>query len=104
MDIEDMAENLGLEVEDVNELLELYDDRTSSDLKTLKISLDAGDAQRIHETAHSIKGSSGNIGLNDLYDLAREIDDRARVNNLNGLEVLIQDLSAKFRKLVREIK
>ena len=85
-------------------MLELYVNRTSSDLAALKAALDAGDAQRIHETAHSIKGSSGNIGLNDLYDLAKEIDDRAGENILDGLEVLTQDFSGKFQELLQEIK
>lgn len=58
MQIQNLAENLGLDVEDFNELFELYVETTSSELKELKAAIDAGDAEKVHEKAHSLKGSS----------------------------------------------
>ncbi|MBW1614872.1 MAG: Hpt domain-containing protein [Deltaproteobacteria bacterium] len=75
---------------------------TSSDLEELKRALDQGDAEKVHQKAHSIKGASGNLGLNELFELAKEIDDSARVNSLNGLESLVQAFYEKYERLVEE--
>lgn len=104
MEIERLAENLGLDVEDINELMELYVKTTSSDLEGLRAAISAGDAEEVSMRAHSIKGASGNLGLNEMYELAKEIDDRARQNALNGLDPMAQELSAKFNKMVQELK
>ena len=103
MKIQNIAEKLGLDVEDVNELLELYIETTSSDLEGLKAALDAGDQEKIHENAHSIKGASGNLGFTELYEAAKAIDDLARVNTLDGLEEMVEEFSEKYKKLVKEL-
>ncbi|HDH86975.1 MAG TPA: Hpt domain-containing protein [Desulfobacteraceae bacterium] len=102
MQIQNLADNLGLDVEDFNEVFEIYMETTSSDLEELKRALDQGDAEKVHQKAHSIKGASGNLGLNELFELAKEIDDSARVNSLNGLESLVQAFYEKYERLVEE--
>ena len=104
MDIKELAENLELDLEDFNEIFEIYMETTSSDLQELKVALRDGDAQKAHEKSHSIKGSSGNLGLNELYELAKQIDDRARVNSLNGLEDLVSDFYERYEKLVEDFE
>ena len=103
MQIQNLAENLGLDVEDFNELFELYVETTSSELKELKAAIDAGDAEKVHEKAHSLKGSSGNLGFNELYESAKAIDDLARVNTLDGLEAMVQEFSEKYERLVEKL-
>ena len=102
MELEKLAERLGLDVEDIQELFELYVETTTSDLAELKRAIETKDAQLAHAKAHSIKGSSGNLGLDEMYNLAKEIDDRARVNSLDGLEEIIQSLEEKYKSLVKE--
>ena len=104
MEIERLADNLGLDVEDMDELLDLYVETTSSDLEGLRAAISAGDAEEVDRKAHSIKGASGNLGLSEIYELATKIDDRARQNTLSGLDSMVQELSAEFTKLVQELK
>ena len=104
MDVKKLAENLGLDLEDFYELFELYMEVTSSEFQELKAALRDGDAERVHEKAHSIKGSSGNLGLDELYELAKQIDDRARVNSLNGLEDLLRSFDERYEKLVEDFE
>jgi HPt (histidine-containing phosphotransfer) domain-containing protein len=104
MDIKKLAENLELDLEDFNGIFEIYIETTSSDLQELKAALRDGDAQRAHERSHSIKGSSGTLGLDELYELAKQIDDRARVNSLNGLEDLVSDFYERYEKLVADFE
>jgi HPt (histidine-containing phosphotransfer) domain-containing protein len=104
METTKLPENMGVDVEDFKELFKLYMETTSSDLEQLKTALNAGDAENVHEKAHSIKGASGSLGLNELYETAKAIDDRARVNSLNGLENMVQAFSEKYQKLVEEFE
>ena len=104
MELEKIAEKLGLDVEDIQELFELYMETTTSDLAELKGAIEAKDDQLAHAKAHSIKGASGNLGLDEMYELAKEIDDRARVNSMDGLEEMIQALEEKFNSLVEDFE
>ena len=104
MDIKKLAENIELDLEDFNEIFELYMEITSSEFQELKAALRDGDAKRVQEKAHSIKGSSGNLGLDKLYELAKQIDDRARVNSLNGLEDLVGCFDERYKKLVEDFE
>jgi len=103
MKVEDLVDNLGLDLEDVKELLELYVGATASDLECLREAINNNDVKVVHERAHSIKGASGNLGLTDFYELAKEIDDLARANNLAGVETIYNDFESKFQKLSQEI-
>ena len=104
MDIAKLAENLGLEAEDFSELFELYMQTTSTDLEELKAALATGDTEEIHKKAHSIKGASGNLGFDELYNTASEIDDQAREGSLDGLEEKVQNFDHKFEEMVSEFK
>ena len=104
MDIEKLADNLGLDVEDFNELFDLYITTTSSDLEQLKAALNEENVELVHERAHSIKGSSGNLGLDELFELARDIDDKARANSLDGVENLVGVFQEKYEMMVQDFK
>ena len=104
MEAKQLADNLGLEEEEFTELFGLYKETTSSDLKELKFAISSGDAVKAHEKAHSIKGASGNLGLDKLYETAKAIDDSARVNSFDGLENMFQEFWESYEKLVKELE
>jgi len=104
MDLNELTERLGLDVEDIRELLELYVETTTSDLAQLKGAIETKDDELAHAKAHSIKGASGNLGLDEMYELAKEIDDRARVNSLDGLEKMVQVFQKKFNSFVKDFE
>jgi hypothetical protein len=39
-----------------------------------------------------------------MYELAKEIDDRARVNSLDGLEKMVQVFQKKFNSFVKDFE
>ncbi|MCP4367378.1 MAG: Hpt domain-containing protein [Deltaproteobacteria bacterium] len=104
MELDKIAERFGLDVEDIEELIELYVKTTALDLAELKGAIEAKDAQIAHAKAHSIKGGSGNLGLDTMYELAKEIDDRARGNHLDGLESKVQIMQETFNSLAEDFK
>ena len=73
MEINKLAENIGLEVEEFNEIFEVYMESTTDDFEELIAAINSGDAEKAHEKTHSIKGASGNLGLDELFEMSKEI-------------------------------
>ena len=104
MVIGELAEKIGLQVEEFKEIFEIYLETTASSLKELDDALTVGDAAKVHQKAHSLKGSSANLHLNQLFELAEEIDNHASKNILNGVETLVQEFREKYEKLVEDFE
>ena len=103
MHTEILAEKLGLTLDEFREILDLYVQTTSSDLTELSAAITAGDAMKAHEKAHSIKGSSANLGFRDLHLMAKEIDDRAQAGSLDGLAGLADRFGVLYRRIVSDL-
>jgi HPt (histidine-containing phosphotransfer) domain-containing protein len=99
-----VAEKLGLDVESFYELFNLYKATTSRELEETEKALRNADAEKIHKMMHSIKGASINLGFEELFELAKEIDDRAVGNSLEGIESLIQSFHKKYGLLVERFE
>ena len=64
----------------------------------LKAAWREGNAVEVQRTAHSLKGSSGNIGADALFEVCRQIDERARAGELR-IEALIEALDAEYARV-----
>ena len=104
MEAETMAENLGLDIKSFYELFNLYVATTSKELKETEEALLNNDAEKIHELMHSIKGASGNLGFYGLFELAKEIDDRAVAGSLEGIELPIRRFYKNFGALMEQFE
>ncbi len=102
--ISEVAENLGMEVDEIRELLELYVDTTRDDLTQLQAAVKAKDLTKAHEKSHSMKGSSGNLTLTELYELAKDIDDSIRSNHMDGIESKIERFALVFNAQAKEFE
>ena len=72
--------------------------------RALEDGLAAGDAQVVARAAHGIKGSAGNIGANDVYRLATELDARARTGDLSGARERIDAIDAAYARVADEVR
>jgi len=70
MNFKELAENLYLEEDEYLELLELFLETGAADLKKCRAAIAAGDAEQAARAIHTFKGSSGNMGLTELYEAA----------------------------------
>jgi HPt (histidine-containing phosphotransfer) domain-containing protein len=91
MNLKELALELGMEQDEMRELLVIFIESSESDLVKLKQALIEGDAKQVADAAHSIKGSSANLGFMDIFSVAKNLEQKARENSLEGLadEVLI---------------
>lgn len=100
MDLKELAERIGLEKNEYRDLLDLFIESAGADLIKLESAIAEGDAARAHEASHSFKGSSGSLGLDRLFDLARAIDDQDRQGHLAGLDEKVRQLRCEYEQLV----
>ena len=78
MNLKDMAQDLGLEDDEFLEIVELYIETSDSDFNKIQAAIADGNAQKILEAAHSIKGASGNFGFMKAHETAGRIELEAR--------------------------
>jgi histidine phosphotransfer protein HptB len=104
MNIKELSENLGLEEDEYIEMLDLFFASGGTDIARIEQALKESSAKRVHEAAHSLKGSAGSLCLDSIFELARIIDDKARRGSLDGLDELSQELRREYDRLVTAVQ
>lgn len=104
MDIKALADDLGLDEDEYLELLELLVDTGMVDLSNMESAVKAGDSDTAARSAHSIKGASGNLGIMDIYELAKAIEAELRDNNLTSIEGQLKIIREKLETLAKRVK
>jgi histidine phosphotransfer protein HptB len=89
MDFLTPAQRLGLELEEYIELIELFLETSDTDISGMEKAAAAQDYTTLVERSHSLKGSSGNLGLMEIYEKAKQIEMNARVGNQEGFNNLL---------------
>jgi len=101
MDLKGFAEKIGLDEDEFAELLELFIETCISDLEKLKAGVAENDARKVSEAAHSIKGSSGNMGFEEIYELAKHIEMNARKKILDNAMESAELINTEIQKISR---
>jgi len=70
-----LSTSLGDDKELISEILELFANTTPEIIAALDKAADEGNLDAVRKSAHSIKGSAGNIGAVALMQAMREIED-----------------------------
>ena len=96
MNLEELAENLGLEKACFLELVELYLETCASDFSKLQSSIDERNLQKVAEVAHSIKGASVNLGFMGAHEAANKIEEKTSSNSLEGVAETVQVLKKEL--------
>ena len=99
MNIKELAENLGLGEDEYLELIELFIDTGTVDVEKLRSAIEEGNAEEAANTAHSLKGAPGSLGLMEIYGLAQKTEKEARNNSLDGLVESVQTLKGQLNSL-----
>ena len=102
MDFRKLGEKLGLDEEEYRELIELFIETGTADLQKLKIAMEQGDLAGVGSSAHSVKGASGNLGLMDIYEAARQCGEAVRNDRLKDLPPLLGNMEKMMQTLSEE--
>lgn len=83
------------------ELTELFVTDATSHLAALREGIEREDAGSVERSAHTLKGSSGNMGATVMSRISSELQDAGRSGDLTGARELLTRLQAEFGR-VRE--
>lgn len=92
------AERMGLDLEDLQEMITEVLDDCSAKSQKLKQAIESGDADSVKSIAHDIKGSCANYGLKTASEVAFQIEQNSETSSLTEVEDLIGQFEA-FSKL-----
>jgi HPt (histidine-containing phosphotransfer) domain-containing protein len=101
MNPNELMDKLGLNAEEMTELVTLFVDTCRQDLEQMAAALAAGDARGVSEAAHSIKGAAGNMRFQEIYELARSIEEDARQRILAGVAPRMDEIRSAIREIGR---
>lgn len=97
LDREALLERVQGDKELAKELLEMFLEDVPGRLKIIHQAKETGDMKRITLEAHTIKGSSGNIGANDMSEAAFQLELAGKDENQQSIPSLINTLEEKFK-------
>jgi HPt (histidine-containing phosphotransfer) domain-containing protein len=78
------------------EIAAIYLGKVPERLSAMESGIEAGDAESVSEAAHSLKGSSGNVGATAMGVLAARIDELAKDGRLSAAAPLVRELHGVF--------
>lgn len=90
MDFKELGVNLGLELSEFRELVELFLVTAKKDLQKIHDGYHTGDCQTVAGSAHSLKGASGNLGFSELSMLAKQVEAKGSEEELSELDGIIE--------------
>ena len=87
-----LAEQLGFSRSDIDMLLTIFCKNAASSLLEMQQMIDENNMQGIADAAHAIKGSAGNLKLDEIYKLAMHIETNAKNSENSDYRVSYQQL------------
>lgn len=103
MDFKNIAERLGLDEEDIVEVAQLFIQTAPVELEKLTRAHHTRDARLAAEAAHSIKGSSSTLGLDDTAKLAQLVVRNGREQDFEALDQSLPRLIGVLKATVESI-
>lgn len=97
------ALNPGDNDEFVREIAGIFLEDTPIRIAELEQSLAAGDTPKFVRAAHSIKGSSSNLGATGLRAAAEKLEHQSRDHGLNDVTALIAEIKVEFDRAQAEL-
>jgi PAS domain S-box-containing protein len=80
-------------------LLDTFITAINSNILTIENAIAAKDYQTIAHQGHQIKGSSANIGIDFFQELGKDLEVKAKNNDLDGVKLILAEMSKKIPAL-----
>lgn len=82
--------------DDFQVLIDTFLNDGESKLEDLNQQITAADADAVRRTAHSLKGSCGNVGAVPLADVCQVLESDAAVGKLDNADTLLTNIQQEF--------
>ncbi len=104
MNFKALGQKIGLEEDEYRELVELFMETGMADYDRLKVAFEAGDAQQVARSAHTIQGAAGNMGIMNVREVAKRIELAAGENQLGSVAGEVDGLKGLFDEIARFVQ
>jgi PAS domain S-box-containing protein len=99
VDLETALARFDGDMEFFKELLQLFLEDASGQVRKLAAAIEAGQSQAVMEEAHSIKGAAANLGADGVASLALRLEEMGRRGDLSGAAATLAGLKAELSRL-----
>ena len=89
--------------DDFSVLLDAYLMESPTQRQAIETALSDGDVEALRRSAHSLKGSSSNIGASALAGYCRQLEEQAHQADSATLQAMLADLIQEFDAVYQEI-
>ncbi|MCP3848716.1 MAG: Hpt domain-containing protein [Gammaproteobacteria bacterium] len=86
--------------DDFDELISVFESDAQVQIENLKAAIDTSNAADVRCIAHTIKGSSANLGLTDLSECCRVLEFEATENSLVKADVLLEKIIKEYDVII----
>jgi len=86
------------DMEFLEELIEIFKADYSEKLAGISRAVKEKDFKAIDETAHSLKGSSGNLGLTRVYELSWKLEKMGKTKDMEGVNKTFKQLEEELER------
>ncbi|OGL45684.1 MAG: hypothetical protein A2161_08520 [Candidatus Schekmanbacteria bacterium RBG_13_48_7] len=94
-----LMNRLGDDTDLFREVIKVYEEDVPRQLKILHEALENNDIKQIRMQAHTLKGASGNIGANNIQELALQMEKGTESHNFEHTKNLLVKIENEFIKL-----
>jgi HPt (histidine-containing phosphotransfer) domain-containing protein len=103
MNIEQIADILEFEIEDVEMLLDMFLTDAKESMEGISSTIESNDFEQIKNIAHGIKGSASNLLLDEISKLALEIEQLAKTKSIADYQSMFEKLENRLC-IIEEIR
>ncbi len=82
--------------DDFEELITIFISDGQTQIESLKLSIQAANLEDIKRIAHTLKGSSANLGLNDLSDSCKVLEYTLKEGSLENADKLLENIITHY--------
>jgi len=103
LDVEEFLERVQDDRELMLELLDIYEQDYVQRRKALGQAFDKKNAQEVSNTAHAMKGASGNISAKKIHVICYKLEQLGKDGNLGEVAGLLAQLDEEFKALQKSM-
>lgn len=104
IDIDVLNELKEIMEDDFEELIAIFISDGQMQIDDLSIAINVSNIPDVRRIAHTLKGSSANIGVHDLSECCKDLEYKASENSLEGAEELLEKITITFNETTKYLK
>ncbi len=104
LNLEIIAELRELDQNLLDELIDLFAGKTPLMIQKLADEFSAGDLKAAAMTAHTLKGSTGNLGAQRMYRICSQLIELAHDGKIDSVAMVLEALRAEFQPTIEALR